>query len=309
MNGLMLAPYPLPQRYTIPKDVCGICRCSLALTSDLARLKCGHLHCWQCVKGLPGCADADSSADKGMEDYGPLSCPTCHKGSELVERIRKPSASLVPDVCGGPFRDVTVTEAEGTVAVWKASYYLPFCVNQEVVVGWGDLNFVNWKLETAHIVAKLTRDTLAVTCKRLAASHKTADAIFEALRWDAEAEAFRAGLRVKDALASACQDQIRRLAGRKHKKRSGASFGEGSCVWVCGVVGRPEYNGLEGKVTAILPPNTPDNKSDVTRYHVCLSLCGQLVSLRADNLRGSDTPMTDAKLMAHCFRTMSLGKK
>mmetsp|Transcript_44 Transcript_44/g.170 ORF Transcript_44/g.170 Transcript_44/m.170 type:complete len:204 (-) Transcript_44:657-1268(-) len=127
----------LPKRYVIPQepDVCAIC-CDL-LTShggtkcDIARFKCNHYFCWQCLKGeAQAFFQENGSHSRGTMYQGGrmmlLQCPTCRQPVKLVERIQRPSASFTPqpDRFGGPLRDVTVKDADGE-ATWVASYYAP----------------------------------------------------------------------------------------------------------------------------------------------------------------------------------------
>jgi len=258
-------------------------------------MKCNHYFCFECLKGeVSSWSDLKNMTTRGtmissLHD-GSFPCPVCRKKCTLFERIQRPttpSPTLSPEPEGGPFRNVSVEEADGTVATWLANY----CSVQAFT---GLAPYINpdnldtlEKLQEHQTIFQFglfaARDELEKAWKRVATVHKTPEAIAEAFKWDRDVEDARAVLRHADARVTGCQKSISRVT--RQQIGSGVSFGVQSDVWVCGVVTRPEYNGLEGKITAVLPPKTDGNKSDVTRYRVALSVGSIELSLRAENLR------------------------
>mmetsp|Transcript_1483 Transcript_1483/g.3998 ORF Transcript_1483/g.3998 Transcript_1483/m.3998 type:complete len:131 (+) Transcript_1483:78-470(+) len=100
---------------------------------------------------------------------------------------------------------------------------------------------------------------------------------------DVEAEAVRASIRIRDVEITAMPKQTAHLTGQDRP----VPLTVGTVVWVAGLVKRPEYSGFEGKITAVLPPNTPGNTTGETRYRVSVYVVGIELSLRAENLRPS----------------------
>jgi len=213
-----------------------------------------------------------------------LPCPSCRQECDLIERIRKPVTSpLLPDQPGGPLRDVGVTEADGTAATWKASYYY-FAALRDMDTAGSPYGAADTELTImgCHMATAIARRAIAERFP------KTADAAsLEAFRWDGEAERLRAQLRQNEAKITACAESLKQMTGeeiRSVKPQKPCVFAEGSNVWVSGLVNRPEYNGLDGKVTAILPFHTDENKTDTVRHRVALSVGGIVLSLRGDTL-------------------------
>ncbi|CEL93028.1 unnamed protein product [Vitrella brassicaformis CCMP3155] len=240
----------LPRSYVIPDDDdCPICLDALRDKTDLVRLTCGHFLCYECLKRETGSfyRDDASRPTGARSDGRSLPCPKCRFGCDLIERIQKPSASatLEFDRFGGPFRDVTVGDT-----TWRANYYHPLGLTGGLIAA-GPLFLPP---EFAGTFTRQMLDRLGRAWNRLSADHDTVDATLEALLWDESAEECRALLRDLDDVLS--------------------YYGEDGCceafdvedeVWVCGVVNRPEYNGLEGTVEEVMPPRTRRNRTDNTR--------------------------------------------
>ncbi|CEL94362.1 unnamed protein product [Vitrella brassicaformis CCMP3155] len=310
--------YRLPDTYTLPDDVCPICCERLAEVVDVARLGCGHFFCFQCLKdeGASFYADSDERPTGTRTLLKLFPCPTCRLGCHLVERIKRRSepSELVTDPLDGPWREVTVTQA-GDIGdeTWLATYYSPHAF-------WDDFMGLNntrcvdvlqERLVWFQRIAVVTRRDLAESWEKMAVTgmrkwtqlkiRSTADqrreAVADFFKWDVGAETMRADLRHIEAGLSACRERIRRLSGSKDRSGESAEpFSVGDEVWVCGLAKRPEYNGLPGSVEEVLPPRTQDNKTDVTRYKVALSVGGIVLSLRKENIHIVDFKMSASEL-------------
>jgi len=97
---------------------------------------------------------------------------------------------------------------------------------------------------------------------------------------DVEAEAVRASIRIRDVEITAMPKQTAHLTGQDRP----VPLTVGSVVWVAGLVKRPVYKGFEGKITAVLSPNSlhsvPSLLADdwltpieCDSERVCLSVC------------------------------------
>jgi len=245
----------------------------------LARLECGCWFCHACVMT----AVFDQGGGDDLRTC--FMCPKCSQLCVMVERVQKPSGSLVDDPFGGPLRDVAVYQADAqggfTMAdsTWKASYYsatikdhcLPMIATEPPQTV-AEIHKIELRL------AQMYRKALAAQVwPKVRAAHETVDSALSALKWDAEAEAFRALIRQGDILLDACRQRLTQA-----NTGSEGPLSVGSKVWIFGLVNGPEYNGLSGRVTEVLPPKTLGNSTKKTRYGVTLSVGGVVSRRRSE---------------------------